>query len=342
MILAVVSDLGLALGLVAATSLGARVAEKTTPGLVVLVGAGGQVDADIRAEIATERRLLLCVGPRESAPDPLAADGKAAERVVLDPAARRAGDARGPADRVRQADCIVLTGGGYMDWYWLLTPGGGTTRLSEAIRESHAAGVCVVGAGAAAPFLAEWSMVERSALPEPERNPRRLREHVPVEGLGLLGGVFVDSSACAGGSPARLIGAAFENNVRNVVFLDGPVVWVGNVRGRSARVRGTGTAIVLDLFRARRQRDAWREGRVSFLGAGDSWTARYGAACAEPTAAATAGGLDPRAESLRTSLAAVSASLIIRSDEFTRFRPASGSGPGGACGLCFDLEWAAR
>jgi hypothetical protein len=302
-----------------------------TQGLVVLVGEGAVLEGKAGAELAGERRVMLCVGA--DAFDPWSTSASRPARIVLDPAAPFAGDAREPAELARTATCVVLSGGGYMDWYRLLTPGSSTTRLSEAIREAHSAGVTVVGVGAAAPFLAQWAMVDRAALEKPLRNPRRVREDVAVAGLGLLEDLLVDSSARARGDPGRTLRSAFDGSIGTVLFLDGPATWIGDPREHSARVLGQGTAFVFDFSSARRQRETWREGRLSLLSEGDAWTRRRGCECAEPTTAGDLTATDPRAAKLRASLERMSARLSLRADERTRVSKTS------ACGLCFDLEW---
>jgi cyanophycinase-like exopeptidase len=301
------------------------------PGLVVLVGEGAVLEGKAGAELAGERRVMLCVGA--DAFDPWSTAASRPVRIVLDPAAPFAGDAREPAELARTATCVVLSGGGYMDWYHLLTPGGSTTRLSEAIREAHSAGVTVVGVGAAAPFLAQWAMVDRAALEKPLRNPRREREDVAVAGLGLLEDLLVDGSARPRGDPGRTLRSAFDGSIGTVLFLDGPATWIGDPREHSARILGKGTAFVFDFSTARRQRETWREGRLSMLTERDAWTRRRGCECAEPTTAGDLSAADPRAAKLRTSLERMSARLSIRADERTRVSKTS------ACGLCFDLEW---
>jgi hypothetical protein len=317
----------------ASVAFAAAIPQKTE-GLVVLVGEGAVLDAKAGAEIAGERRVMLCVGAE--AIDPWSPAAPRPARIVLDPSAPFAGDAREPAELARTATCVVLSGGGYMDWYHLLSPGGATTRLSEALREAHAAGVAVVGVGAAAPFLAQWAMVDRAALGKPQRNPRREREDVAVAGLGLLEDLLVDTSARPRGDPARTLRAAFDGSVGTVLYLDGPAIWIGDPREHSARVLGKGTAFVFDFSTARRQRETWREARLSMLGEGDAWTQRRGCACAEPTIAGDSSPADPRAEKLRASVERMSAKLSIRADERSRVSKTS------ACGLCFDLEWDTR
>jgi hypothetical protein len=324
-----------------------QAARRGTPGLVVLVGKGAVLDAATYAELSADRRVLLCTGAPAEAIDPLAKAGPPEIRFDIDLATPYAGDEREPAERTRSAGCIVLSGGDALDWYKLLTPGGSTTRLSQAIREAHAAGASVVGTGAAAPYLAKWTMVERAALAKPQRNPRRERDDVAVEGLGLIEDLLVDSTACRRGDPARALRAAFDGHLGTLVFLDGLATWIGDPRDHSARIRGPGTVFAFDLVAARRQRDAWREGRLSMLTDGDTWSAREGAACAESTRAGDPTppdlvAIDSAVGTLRKSLERVSARLSIRSDERTRVRPAPVGSRASACALTFDLEWDTR
>lgn len=306
-------------------------AAEIAPGLVVLAGEGATLDAATCAELGGARRVLLCAGDPNGAFDPLGAASAPAVRIGLDPSAERAGDAREPAELARSAACVVLSGGTYMDWYRILTPGGSTTRLSEAIREAHSAGVAVVGAGAAAPFLARWSMVDRASLGKRPRNPRREREDVAAQGLGLLADVLVDTSARPHGDPARMLRAAFDGSVDTALFLDGPAVWIAEPREHAARVRGKGTAFVFDLAAGRRLRGTWREERLSMLSEGGTWTARRGCECGEPAEELRID--DPRSGRLRESLERMSARLSVRADERTRVSKA------GACEVLFDLEW---
>jgi hypothetical protein len=312
------------------------------PGLVALVGEGGRLDVSTCAELSAGRRVLLCAGDPGKAPDPLAAAGSPAWTIALDPSVPHAGDEREPAERARSAGCIVLTGGSTLDWFKLLEPNGSRSNLSHAIREAHAAGATVVGAGSAAPYLAEWAMIDRSTIDKPQRNPRRERADVAVEGLGLLRGMLVDSSACPRGDPARVLRAAFDGHLGTVLFLDGPATWIGDPKQHAARVCGTGTLMLFDLSSARWQRETWREGRFSILSDGDRWTARDGAVCAEPFRADGGGEVDPAVLELQRALARISARLSVRIDERTRVRAATGGRGGGVCELVFDLEWETR
>jgi cyanophycinase-like exopeptidase len=217
----------------------------------------------------------------------------------------------------------VLAGGSYLDWYRLVTPGSSTTRLSAAVRAARDGGATVVGLGPAAPFLAEWAMVERAAIGKPERNPRRPRADLAVRGLGLLPGLLVDSSACERGSPARLLRATLNAGLDRALYLDGPTAWVAEPRRHSARVVGAGRTLLFDFTTARRNRAIWRDARVAALSEGDRWSRREGVACAREAMAL---------EDLWNSLRAAPAVLTLHGGR-------SGTEEA-ACETVFDLEWA--
>jgi len=301
-----------------------------TPGLVVLVGTGASIDAATCAELGAADRLVLAAGDPAAVVDPLEAGGKAKFRVDLDAARPFVGDDRETAERIRSARCIVLSGGGYLDWLHLVTPGGTSTRLSDSIRAAHRGGATVVGVGAAAPFLAKWAMIERSAIPEPDRNPRRHRESVAVEGLGLVPELLVDTSARERGDPGRMLRAAFDGHLDRAIFLDGPTVWIDDPGRNAALLAGTGRTVFFDLGAARRQRGAWRAGRISLLGNGDRWSAKEGVDCAEGGASVRLDA-DPSLDRLRRSVEAAAGKIALSADERT--------GASGACRIAFDLEW---
>jgi len=305
-------------------------AQLPAPGLVVFVGKGATIDAATAAELGGENRVLLAAGDPAQAVDPLESAGAPAARVVLDAARPYVGDDRETAERIRGSRCIVIAGGDYFDWFGVATPGGTTTRLSDSIRAAHRGGATVVGAGSAAPYLAKWAMVERSALAKPERNPRRRRADVAIEGLGLLPDLLVDTSACERGSPARLLRAAFDGHLDRALYLDGPVVWIADPSRKTARVMGAGTALDFHLAAARRQRGTWQGARLALLRAGDLWSEREGPRRADGAAAVRLDA-DPSLDLVRRSLEGAKARIVLRADERTA--------ADGASGIAFDLEW---
>jgi hypothetical protein len=294
------------------------------PGAVVLVGSDASVDAATCASLGAGDRLMLCAGDPSSVVDPLAAAGAPKRRIDLDAARPFVGDDRETAELVRSARCIVLAGGGYFDWFKLVTPGGTTTRLSDSIKAAHRDGATIVGVGAAAPYLAKWAMVPRSAIPDPERNPRRHRTDVGIEGLGLVRELLVDTSAREGGDPGTLLRAAFDGHLERALYLDGPTIWIDDSRGESARVAGTGRTILFDLGAARRNRGTWQGARLSLLRDGDRWTERGGVECVE-------GGGEPSLDLLQKSVERAGGKFTWSKDERTS--------PIGACRIAFDLEW---
>ena len=300
-------------------------AAERAPGRVVLVGADASIDAATAAELGGQERLLLAPGDPAQAVDPLAAAGGTARRIGIDGTKRFVGDERPTAEVIRSARCIVLSGGGYLDWFRLVTPGGTTTRLSDSIRAAHRGGATVVGVGAAAPYLAQWAMIERSAIDHPERNPRRHREEIAIEGLGLVRDLLVDTSARERGDPGRMLRAAFDGHVEAALYLDGPTVWIDDPAHASARVAGPGRTIFFDLDAARRLRGTWRDGRIAVLEDGDRWSRHGGIECAAGRARDEAG---PAIEGLLRSIEAAGGKLAI-----------GGRDRDVPCRLAFDLEW---
>lgn len=300
------------------------------PGSVVLVGSGASIDAATCAQLGAGDRLMLCAGDPLIVVDPLAAAGAPKGRIDLDAARLYVGDDRETAERIRAARCIVLAGGGALDWFQLVTPGGTTTRLSDSIRAAHRDGATIVGCGAAAPYLAKWYMVERSAIPDPERNPRRHRTAAAIEGLGLVREILVDTSAREGGDPGRMLRAAFDGHLERAIYLDGPTVWIDDPGRDSALVAGSGRTILFDLGAARRQRGTWQGARLSLLRDGDRWSERGGVECGESGARIPLDS-DPSLDLLRRSLKGASGKLTLTADERT--------GTSGACRIAFDLEW---
>lgn len=294
------------------------------PGPVVLVGSGASIDAATAASLGASDRLLLCAGDPAAAVDPFAAAGPPKGRIELDAKRPFVGDDREPAERIRSARCIVLAGGGALDWFDLVTPGGTTTRLSDSIRAAHRDGAAIVGVGAAAPYLAKWFMVERSAIPDPERNPRRLRTRTAVEGLGLVRDVLVDTSSSEKGDPGRMLRIAFDARLERALWFDGPTVWIDDPARDSARVAGSGRTILFELGAGRRQRGNWQGARLSSLRAGDLWSRRGGVECG-------GNGAETSLDSLRESVERAGGKFTASKDERTS--------QDGACRIAFDLEW---
>jgi hypothetical protein len=227
------------------------------------------------------------------------------------------------------APCVVLAGGEALDWWHRLFPRGHPSRLAAALREAHAGGATVVGAGASAPYLASWAMVPWSDLGKTRRNPRRIRDDVAVRGLGLVEGFLLDTGARPRGDPARALRAAYDGFFTEVLYLEGPAILVADPRSRSAEVAGAGSALVFDLSTARRLRSAWSGGRLSRLAAGDGWSLRRGPALAgSPTTA------DISLGDLPAAFARASVRFETSADERTR-----ASGHASFADLAFDLSW---
>lgn len=248
-------------------------------GLVVLQDRAFEFDEHACARILRtpaegERLCITLRGDALSQVDPFARAGSACARVELDPSTAYPDDGRELAARVRAAACVSLAGGKYMTWYALLTPGGAPSRLGSALHEAHRAGSVVAGHGAAAAFLARWTLVDRAALQRERRNPRRSDPDVVLEGLGLVPDLMVDTSARTQGSLAGLFDALLRGSQGLGVYLAGEAAWVYDGVQHTAWVEGGGFALVFDASSARMQRDALRAGRVSLLGSGDRFDDR--------------------------------------------------------------------
>lgn len=307
----------------------ASLGQEALPGRVVFAGAGAALDASLCADLAPSGRVVLDLSADGRAEDPMEAGGPPLARFAVG----GRDDSRDVADAVLGAPCVVLAGGGAIDWYHRLFPRGHPSRLAAAIREAHAGGATVVGAGASAPYLASFAMVAWSDLGKTRRNPRRVRDDVAVQGLGLVEGFLLDSAARPRGDPARALRAAFDGFLDTVLFLDGPIVFVADSKARSGRFLGKGWVLLVDLKTARRNRGSLASVRLSVLAAGDAWSDRGGPICAGSTAATTV-PVNARFDAIRSALARDAVRVEVFADERTRVRA-----PEACAELGFDLAW---
>ncbi len=298
-------------------------------GRVVLAGHGAGLDATTCAALGAEARVVLAAAADAPSNDPLSAAGPPRARFEV----RADADPREVVDAVLAAPCVVLDGGEALDWYHRLFPRGHPSRLAAALREAHAGGATIVGAGASAPYLAAWAMVPWADLGKERRNPRRIRDDVAVRGLGLVEGFLAESSSRPRGDPARALRAAFDGFMDTVIELDGASVLVLDPHERSAEVLGAGSVLVLELRGARRVRESLTDGRLSILAAGDRWTRRSGSECAGSAPAITIPA-GPPLERVRAAFERSGARFEVHADERTRARD------GAACAdLAFDVAW---
>jgi hypothetical protein len=309
-------------------------AQTFLPGRVVFAGKGAAIDAATCAELGAPGRIVLDASDGGDADDPLTASGPPRARfgIAADGAPHEV------ADAVLAAPCVVLCGGEALDWYHRLFPRGHASRLVSALREAHAGGATIVGAGASAPYLASFAMVPWADLGKTHRNPRRERDDLAVRGLGLVEGFLVDTSARPRGDPARALRAAFDGFLETAFYLEDAAVLVADPHERSAELRA-GSVLVFDLRSARRGRESLGEGRLSILGAGDRWSRRGGSTCAgSAEVSAVPAGLP--LDAIRAAFTRASARLELSADVRTRARaPEAGTDHGACADLRFDLSW---
>lgn len=214
-------------------------------------------------------RLLLQVSDGDA--DPLAASSLAAKRVELDPGARHAGDATELARDASSAAAIELLGGTWLDWWKVLDFGGKSSRVAQAVREAHRAGVPVLGTGAGASYLARYALVDRGVLDHPARNAHEADPDASFGGLGLVA-VTWDATSLPNGSLERELRALLRSSLDEAVFAEGDAAWIVDARAGEARVLAREGAVWhADARSARRMRERLAEGRIARLVDGDRW-----------------------------------------------------------------------
>jgi cyanophycinase-like exopeptidase len=341
-------------------------------GTVALLGESFELSEETCRELAASapagERIWIAPASSSAAAevDPLVRMGPAVWRARLDATEAHAGDDADVCQRVRGAATVVLTGGSYLEWYALFRPSEKTSGLHAALLAAHSSGALVVGSGAAAAFLAEWTVVDRAALHRVLRNPRDASEKLIVRGIGLVRG-HVDSTAKHNGYVARLLKLAEHQRPDVALYLDGRVVWIERSRALDATVRGSGSAFVFDFRPARRERARLFDGRLALLQGGDRWNAHERSIAGDlapfAPADATAGAVrsvelgrsaerEPDAAWLRDVLTRELApdralrvearggglSIALHADERSLFR----AGRGSCARIAFDLAWSDR
>jgi hypothetical protein len=336
-------------------------------GATVVLGEPFALEADLCCDLianarAGERLRLSCRGDAEQPSiDALAASGERSGEVHLDPSAAHAGDDRALCERARRAGAIVLSGGGYLDWYALLTPSNKRSGLCQAIVEARRSGALLVASGAAGAFLAERAVVDRVSLNRLRRNPRDTSAHAIANGIGLVPGTL-DASGAPHGSFERLLDLSPRDPGDLLVFVDGNAAWIARESEHGAsEARGAGSVFVVDLRDARQAARALRGARLSLLADGDRWIARERTVTsdARPMLAERGSAGDDRVESsvdalaLRreiarafgreqaSSLALVdwARTLTLRADADTRFGFGVVSEEPACARLALDVEW---
>jgi hypothetical protein len=280
-------------------------------------------------------RVVLTVA-QAPPPDPLAASGLAARAFVLDPAARRPGDAKELLAAVAGARAIELHGGTWLEWWTVLLPTGRTAPLALAIDAAHRRGVPVLGTGAGAGFLAGSTPVERATLGRAERNRQRHDAEAAFGGLGLVALAF-DGEGQPGASFARDLRLALRDGADGGVHLVGEAAWIVDERTEEARLVGRpgGAALVYDLKSARRMRETLREGRITRLDPGARWDLARRRPVPEPPPLARDDAA-PRVETIADPLAP--AALLAALAGEAPFRAVDWSAPGVELRLAADED----
>lgn len=236
------------------------------PGDVWLVaGDGHALPEDLLAGEGTVLLYLTDDPPSESL-------APRAQRVALVEGVRADGEELAAA--LRAAGVVLLAGGDLLPWWRTLEAGNHPSGALTALLRAHRGGAAVVGVGGAARYLASSSLIPAADLREQgerERNPRATgREHAWVVGLGLVPRLLVDLEDDRGGLPRCLLALHGERAERALV-LAGEVAWHWDPDAGRATVVGGGSALLVDLVGARRQRSAVSGARLSLLRAGDRW-----------------------------------------------------------------------
>jgi len=345
-----------------------------TTGTIVLLGEAFELSPDqCRTALESSRsgdRVWIAPNGADTARgiDPLAHsdDPAPATRELFDARTPHPGDDAALCERVRRAGSVALVGGKYLDWYALFRPQEKRSGLDAALRYAHRSGATVIASGAAASFLADWTVVDRAEIDRPRRNPRDAREHVLLHGMSLVHGMIVDASGAPRASWSRWLSLVANSQGELALYVDAHVAWILRDEERGeALVRGSGAAFVLDLHGARRERDALLGARLSMLLDGDRWSARErrastatrtlvaGARVERPaiTLDAPASGDEVRVaiarelDASRATLATLSAPewfLALRSDSGSAFAVDAQDRTSARAGIALDFAWGER
>lgn len=244
------------------------------PGGTVALAASAfaWTEPEARAFVGAAKGERVVIALEADAPDPLAASALPARRFTLDSTAERVGDLTEPAQSLANAAAVELVGGTWIAWWRVLMPNGKTSRLALELSEAHRRGVPVLGAGAAAGFLAAAVPVARAELGRPERNPHRADPDAAFGGLGLVA-LVLDADALAHPSLDRGLRALLRGGATSAVHLAGDAAWIVDEREQRARLLGRDGAFALfvDVSHARRMRESLREGRLTRVEPGEEW-----------------------------------------------------------------------
>ncbi len=238
--------------------LDARPAERP---LVLLVPAAS-AEPHQSAEAARETLIRHGASPEDVRVLPLALKDDPATADVDE--SRWAKGAHDPAlvAQVARAGGIWFTGGDQLRVLTLLESKGRETPLLAALRAAHGRGTVIGGTSAGAAIMSNPMIAGGDpllALLDPPATARAASEGDPAErlvlapGLGFFPGFMVDQHFDARARLGRLLRATIEARLPAGVGIDEDTALVVEGDGRTARVAGRGTVVVIDVANARRQ-----------------------------------------------------------------------------------------
>lgn len=202
-------------------------------------------------------RLTFQIGESSaSAFDPFAESEARAALVQLDLKVERPGDDPTFAPRIAAAQCIVLEGGNWIDWWFALRPYGKQSELCRALVRAHENGTHLVGIGPAGAHLAGRSLLSRVTLHRPNRDPHGRSTDVLLGGIGVSSDLCVDFATDGRADPERLLEVLFDRDIERGVWLAGTCAWIEDANtGTASMVGSSGAAFVFDARPSRRSRE---------------------------------------------------------------------------------------
>ncbi len=182
------------------------------------------------------------------------------------------------AERIRTAASVTLVEAGVLDWLIALYPARRSSAVLHALVECAATGGRVIGRGSAAFLVAGGGVVlgaTRDAVGESrlrQANPRKLGGVRLAHGLGLSGGMVLDTHGRARGDLLRLISVLVEWHCDEGVMLFPRSALCCDLELRRWRALGPDPLIALELRGSRRGLRTLERARLSVLAAGDGWS----------------------------------------------------------------------
>lgn len=281
------------------------------------------------------------------------APGADATALAASSAARSDAADRALAEALDSARTIELRGGTWLGWYQAAHADRHERAWTRALRRAHAGGSEVRASGAAAAWIARWSVVPRAVLDKPAQVPHDTSLDLTVEGLGLFDGPLVGVLTPGAPTADRVVERALEVGFGDVLLLAGPAEFVFEPEGRigSFRMptaqpgRPEAWSAWLDLTAGKRSRGSVRGARATLPRDGDVYDLRT-----RTLAGAATLREDPRDEA---GVARLVAELEgrgtdgerriptrVRNVRASRDESAARSSHGGLCRLPVDLELA--